>query len=200
LAKFPGEPGLTFTQIVALQKAGQNQQALEALDKAAAAKVAVDNGAFLRLTLLKELNRTEEVMPAARAVIAAGDTTTLVRQMLVQIGNDQFKKAQASKLPADFDAMISTLTYADSVSKGPTKAQAQFLLGAAGVVYGQLKLTAASEQKNCALAKEAKNLFVDAQINLPKGGTFAPDAMRQYMGFVMQLDPSADQMVKAFCK
>jgi tetratricopeptide (TPR) repeat protein len=200
LAKFPGEPGLTFTQIVALQKAGQNQQALEALDKATAAKVAVENGAFLRLTLLKDLNRTEEVVPAARAVIAAGDTSTLVRQMLVQIGNDQFKKAQASKLPADFDAMISTLIYADSVSKGPTKAQAQFLLGAAGVVYGQLKLTAASEQKSCPLAKEAKNLFVDAQINLPKGGTFAPDAMRQYMGFVMQLDPNADQMIKAFCK
>lgn len=200
LAKFPGNPELTFTQIVALQKAGQNQQALEALDRATAANVAVENGAFIRLTLLRELNRNSEIVPAARAVIAAGDSSTAVRQMIVQVGNDQFKTAQASKEPADFDAMLATLAYADSVSTGATKAQAQFLMGAAGVVYGQIKLTKAVETKSCSLAKEAKDLFVEAQISLPKGGSFAVDAMRQYMGFVMQLDPQADSIVKALCK
>ena len=43
--------------------------------------------------------------------------------------------------------------------------------------------------------------LVEAQIMLPKGGSFAPDAMRQLMGIVMQLDPGADQLIKALnCK
>lgn len=200
LAKFPNEPGLTFTQIVALQKAGQNQQALEALDKALAAKIAVENGSYLRVSLLKDLNRSAEILPAARAMIAAGDTTTALRQMVVGIANDQRVAASKSNSPDDFATAVGTLKFADSVTTGAAKAQAQFLLGATYVAFGQLKLSQAQTQKQCAPAKEAKDMFVDAQILLPKGGATAVDAMRQLMGAVMQLDPAADQMVKAFCK
>ncbi len=200
LAKFANNPELTFTQIVALQKAGQNQQALEALDKALAAKVPVENGSYLRVSLLKDLNRTAEILPAAREMIAAGDTTTALRQMVVGIANDQRVAASKSNSPEDFATAVSTLKYADSVSTGANKAQAQFLLGATYVAFGQLKLQQAQTQKQCAPAKEAKDMFVEAQILLPKGGATAVDAMRQLMGAVMQLDPAADQMVKAFCK
>jgi hypothetical protein len=68
------------------------------------------------------------------------------------------------------------------------------------VTFGQLKLAEAQANKACAPAKEAKDMFVEAQIMLPKGGSFAPDAMRAAMTGVMQLDPAADQMIKAFCK
>jgi len=43
-------------------------------------------------------------------------------------------------------------------------------------------------------------MFIEAQIMLPKGGSFAVDAMRTLMGQVLQLDPYADQIIKAFCK
>ena len=200
LAKFPGEAGLTFTQIVALQKAGQNQQALEALDKAIEAKVSVENGSYLRVSLLKDLNRSAEILPAARSMIASGDTTTALRQMVVGIANDQRVAASKSNLPEDFTLAVATLKFADSVTTGANKAQAQFLLGATYVAFGQLKLQQAQTQKLCAPAKEAKDMFVEAQILLPKGGATAVDAMRQLMGAVMQLDPAAEQMVKAFCK
>lgn len=200
VAKFPGHPGLTYSQIVALRQSGQNQQALEALEKALAAKIEVENGGFLRLTLLKELNRVEEVLPAAKALIAAGDTTTATRAMVLQMGNDQRAAASKSNAPADYTLAIETLKYADEVTTGASKAQAQFLLGATYVAYGQVKLQESQSTKGCAPAKEAKDMFVEAQIMLPKGGSFAPDAMRQLMGAVMQLDPSADQFVKAFCK
>jgi len=200
LAKFPGNPDLTFTQIVALQKAGQNQQALEALDKAAAAKIPVENGSFIRVSLLKDLNRSAEIVPAARSMIAAGDTTIALRQMVIGIANDQRIAASKSNSADDFALAVGTLKFADSVTTGATKAQAQFLLGATYVAFGQQKLTQAQAQKQCALAKEAKDMFADAQIMLPKGGATNVDAMRQLMGAVMQLDPAADQMVKAFCK
>lgn len=200
VAKFPGHPGLTYSQIVALRSAGQNQQALEALEKAISAKIQVENGSYLRLLMLKDLNRATEIVPAARELIAAGDTSLAVRQMVVQVGNDQFRAAGASKSPDDFANAIATLKYADSIASGQLKAQAQFLLGAAYTSFGGIKLQDAYTNKTCQPAKDAKDMFVEAQIMLPKGGSFAPDAMRQYMGQVMQLDSSADQIVKAYCK
>ncbi len=200
LAKFPNQPSLLYQQIYTLKTAGQNQQALETLDKALAAKVAIDNAQALRITLLKDLGRGAEVVPAIRTAIAAGDTSSLLRQFVVQIGGEQQKAAQKSGNMDDFATAMSTLLFADSISTGVTKAQAQFLLGANYVVYGQAKLNAAQAQKSCTMAKEGKSYLVEAQIMLPKGGSFAPDAMRQLMGAVMQLDPNADKLVASLCK
>ena len=200
LQKFAGQPSLTSVQIAALKQAGQNQQALEALDKADAAKIPVENGGYLRYTLLKDLNRTDEILPAIQKLIAAGDTSSTLRQALLQIGNEKLQAGQKSKLAEDYDAALKVLMYADSVSTGANKAQAQFLQGAVFVTYGALKLEQAQTTKNCQLAKDAKNMFADAQINLPKGGATAVEAMRRLMGAVMQLDPVAESTVKQLCK
>jgi len=200
LQKFSGQSSLTYIQIASLKQAGQNQQALEALDKAEAGKIPVENSGFLRYTLLKDLNRTDEILPAIQKLIAAGDTSTTLRQALLQIGNEKLQAGQKSKLAEDYDAALKVLMYADSVTTGATKAQAQFLQGAVFVTYGALKLEQAQTTKNCQLAKDAKNMFADAQINLPKGGATAVDAMRRLMGAVMQLDPAADATIKQLCK
>lgn len=200
LQKFPNQPDLVYSQIYGLWKAGQLQPALEALDKANAAKVKVDNSAVLRITLLKDLKKDDEVVPAIKAAIAAGDTTANLRQLLMLSANDLYKKAGASKDAADFQNAVDMLKYADSVVGPQFKAQAQFLLGATYVQFGQTKLIASQNTKACQPAKEAKDMFVEAQIMLPKGGSFAVEAMRQLMGMVMQLDPAADQLIKLYCK
>jgi len=200
LAKFPNHPALVYQQIVGLRTAGQNQQALEMLDKAVAAKVAVENAGVLRITLLKDLGRSAETLPAIRAAVAAGDTSSLLRSMVLGLGDEQRKAAGKSGDVAEYAAAQQTLLYADSIVSKEDKVKAQFLLGALYTGYGQAKLVQAQKEKSCPHAKEAKNLLVDAQIMLPKGGSFAVDAMRQLMGQVMQLDPAADQMVKAYCK
>ncbi|MEQ1691005.1 MAG: hypothetical protein ABMA00_06960 [Gemmatimonas sp.] len=200
LQKFPGHQTLTYTQIAALTQAGQSQQALDALEKAAAAKIVVENAGFLKITLLNALNRTAEVLPAAKELIAAGDTSTTLRQMIIKIGDDKRKSAQKNESATEFDEAVKIFMYADSVSKGAVKAQAGFLMGATYVTYGQLMLNTSIKEKSCQPAKDAKNYFAEAQINLPKGGATAVDAMRQLMGAVMQLDPEADKAVKAFCK
>jgi hypothetical protein len=200
LQKFAGQPSLTYIQIAALTQAGQNQQALDALDKANAAKIPVENAGFMKISILQALNRPDEVLPAAKELIVAGDTSTTLRQMIIKMGDDKRKSAQKNSSTEEYDAALKIFAYADSVSKGPVKAQAGFLMGATYVTYGQLKLNMSAAQKNCQLAKDAKNMFGDAQLNLPKGGATAVDAMRQLMGAVMQLDPEADKAVKAFCK
>jgi hypothetical protein len=154
----------------------------------------------LRITLLKDLGKGEEVIPGIKAAIAAGDTSSNLRVLLMQGANDLYKKAGASKDLNDFQAAVDALKYADTVVGPSLKAQAQFLLGATYAQFGQAKLSVAQTTKQCQPAKEAKDMLVEAQILLPKGGSFAVDAMRQLMGFVMQLDPAADQMVKSLCK
>ncbi|WP_439643778.1 tetratricopeptide repeat protein [Gemmatimonas sp.] len=198
LAKFPNQPSLVYEQIMSLKNSGQLQQALESLDKAEGAKVAVDNSAALRVTLLKELGK--EVLPAIKAAIAAGDTTQNIRVLALQAGNDAYRKAVTSKNLDDFTAAVDVLKYAESVAPNSLKPQAIFLLGATYVQFGQAKLTAADAAKSCPLTKEAKDLFVEAQIMLPRGGSFAPDQMRTLMGAVMQLDPAADARIKVYCK
>ena len=200
LQKFPNQPSLTYMQIASLTQAGQNQQALDALDKADASKISVENGGFIRITILTALNRTEEVLPAAKSLVAAGDTSTTLRQMIIKIGDDKRKSAQKNSSAAEYEEALNIFAYVDSVSKGPIKAQAGFLMGATYVTYGQLKLNLAIQEKTCQPAKDAKNYFAEAQINLPKGGATAVDAMRQLMGAVMQLDPEADKVIKAYCK
>lgn len=200
LAKYANNPSLTYLQIASLTQAGQFQQALDALIKAGTAKIPVENAGFMKISLLNSLNRTDEVLPAAKELIAGGDSSTTLRQIIMKMGDDKRKAAIKDNSAESYDAALKIFAYADSVSKGPLKAQAGFLTGATYVTYGQLKLNLAITQKNCQLAKDAKNMFADAQINLPKGGATAVDAMRQLMGAVMQLDPEADKAIKAFCK
>jgi len=200
LAKFPNQPSLTFIQIRDLRAAGQTQQSLDALNKAIAAKIPVENGAFLRLTMLKELNRNDEIVPAARELIAAGDTAAVTRQMVIGIGQQQVAAAVKSKNPDDFALAIKTLLYADSVSKGTTKQQAGFVLGSTYVQFANVTLQAANAAKSCPMAKQAKDMIGDAQIQLPKGGQLYADTMRQLMGYAMQLDTSAEALIKAYCK
>ncbi len=200
LQKFAGQPTLTFVQVAALTQAGQNEQALAALTKAEEAKVQVENGPALKMQILTALNRTEEILPMARSMIASGDTSTVLRNAVLKIGDDKRKAAQKENSTTLYDEALQIFAYVDSVSTGALKAQAGFLAGATYVTYGQLKLNTAITEKSCQPAKDAKNMFVEAQINLPKGGATAVEAMRQLMGAVMQLDPEADKAVKAFCK
>jgi tetratricopeptide (TPR) repeat protein len=196
LAKFPGNAGLTYDQILGLKNSGQGQQALDALTKAMAAKIPVDKGAFLRLTLLKELNRNDEIVPAVRDLVATGDTSSSIRSMVIAQGQAQAKGGTAD----DFAASIKTLLYADSISKGQVKQQAGFVLGSTYLRFAQLKLQAAQGAKSCPLSKEGKDLIVNAQIELPKGGQLYAETMRTLMGAAMQLDGNADQLIKAYCK
>ena len=50
------------------------------------------------------------------------------------------------------------------------------------------------------MAQAAGKNFTLAQLNLPKGGSFAAQATQQALAGLQQLAPYADRMEKAFCK
>jgi len=209
VAKFPTNAQLVGFEIQFLQRAGQQQQALDKLDKAVAGKIPVPQAGALKLTLLQELNKTPaEIVTAAREAISAGDTTENVRFILVNQGNAQFSAAQKlgnTDIPAAteaFNTALATLAYADSVAMKAQKAPIAFLKGASYILLANLKYQAAGAQKSCALAKEAKSNVIDGQINLPGGASPTNAAtMQQLMGIALQLDPALDTMIKQLaCK
>ena len=78
--------------------------------------------------------------------------------------------------------------------------QAKFLLGAVSVRRGQALLKAGGETRNCQMVKQASEQFAIAQVNVPAGGRFAPQAAGQLMQALGQLMPAAAQTEKAICK
>lgn len=208
-AKFPSNAFLAGYEIQMLQKAGQPQQALDKLDKALAGKVAVANAGTQRLLLLNELNKpAEEIVAAARSLIAAGDTSANVGQVIVVQGNKQFSAGQklmatdAVKAQETLVSALTILTYADTAAKKDQKPLISFLKGATNVMLAQVKAQAAQPTKSCQLTKEAQGHVTEAMINLPQGGASAAKAtMDQLMGAAMQLDTNLGQMAKAYaCK
>ncbi|MEP6780867.1 MAG: hypothetical protein ABJC26_13315 [Gemmatimonadaceae bacterium] len=212
IAKFPSNSYLPALEIQQLQKAGQQQQALEKLDKAIANKVAIENAGALRLALLRDLNRESEILPAIKALIAAGDTTTALRQNLfAQLATDsKALLTAATTLPDTVTAQragLAMMFYADSVIKTGTQVvETQFRLGGAQLQLGNALYTLAGRQfqakdkaNSCISAKEAKDHMTEAQILLPKGGSFNAQLTTQFMGYVMQLSPAIDQLIGQVC-
>ena len=75
-----------------------------------------------------------------------------------------------------------------------------FILGVAAFQISVAAVSDAPKTKSCELARMAAEYISIAQINLPAGGRFAPDAVTQLMPVVPQIMTGADQMVKAYCK
>ena len=199
VAKFPQNASLQLVYAQQLQKAGQTQQAVEALNKALQLNPKVPNALVIKAQMLNDAGQTDSALAALRQAAAQKDT--LAGAVAVSIGNAMYKDANATKDPDKFRRAIAVLSLADTLATTPlAKAQAQFLAGVSQLSLGQVLLTQARDKKSCDLANEAAEDFVNAQINIPAGGKFAPDAAAQAMKALMQLQPYGEQMQKALCK
>lgn len=202
VAKFPANSDLRLYYVQLLRGAGQNQQAAEALRQLIATNPKAPR-AYIQLAQLQmELNQADSALSSLHFAKTNGDSAAIVGQAALLIGNQRYKAANGTKKPEDFQTALRFLTYADTnLTDATQKAQAQFLEGVVQLSLGQQALQTARDQKSCTAAKQAQGYFTDAQINLPKGGVFNPDATKQALGALSQLAPYADQMAKALkCK
>lgn len=202
VAKFPANSDLRLYYVQLLRGAGQNQQAAEALRQLITTNPKAPR-AYIQLAQLQmELNQADSALSSLHFAKTNGDSAAIVGQAALLIGNQRYKAANGTKKPEDFQTALRFLTYADTnLTDATQKAQAQFLEGVVQLSLGQQALQTARDQKSCTAAKQAQGYFTDAQINLPKGGVFNPDATKQALGALSQLAPYADQMAKALkCK
>jgi len=200
VAKFPENASLLVFAAQTQRSAGQTQQAIETLKKALALDPAVEKG---QLQLAQLFNDLKQADSAYAALVAAdkGSDSTLVGDVALSFGNSMQRELKAESPETDYSTVINFLTLADANATSPERRQqAKFLIGAVSVKRGQALLKAGGETRNCDLVKKASEQFAIAQLNVPAGGRFAPQAAGQLMQALGLLMPAAAQTEKVVCK
>lgn len=198
-AKFPGNVTLLVVQANTLSKAGQNAQALTAINRALVLNSRVEGGYAQKALILGALNQPDSVMAVLRqgsTVATPADKKTLA-QVALKLGSDSYKAGNVSKNRADLSRAVSFLLLSDQLDGS---ADAKFLAGASAFLIGQSAVTEAQTSKSCTLARLAKESFTTAQNNVPAGLATYADAAKQLLTAIPQFTPAVDDQIKRFCK
>ena len=216
VAKFP--TNTTLLGIVGQEQltGGQQQQAVASFRKLLAIDPKAPNIRLLIARTYVEMQQYDSALTTLREAKASGEDGQSVGIYALSIGNtklfaparEAMAKAQQSKTSEDYAATIETnlkvlpwVLFADSALTVPeNKNQAKFILAVATFQISVAAVSDAPKTKSCELAKLAAEHVLTAQMNLPSGGRFAPDAVAQLMPVIPQIMTGADQMVKQYCK
>jgi len=207
LKKFPTNTGLQSVYAQTLKGSGNLQGALTALRNAVATNPRLEH-AYLQIAQIQlDLNQPDSAIASLKQAVATrNDSASFVAQYALGTGNTSYKTANAMKVDtpessaakrAAFQKALMFLTLSDSLAPSAT---AKFLIGVSSFTVGQLAATDAPKAKSCDLATLAQTSFNKAQVNLVSGGATAPDAAKQYLGYLQQFVPVVERQVKTFCK
>ncbi len=197
IARYPNNASLLVVQANALSKAGQNAQALTAINNALRVNPKVENGYAQKILILTAMNVPDSVMNTIRTAQAAGVDKKTLSQLALKMGSDAYKAGNASKNRTELQRAVSFLTLADQLDPS---ASAKFLSGASAFLIGQSAVTEAQDTKSCTLARLAKDSFSTAQENVPAGLQEFPDAAKQLLTAIPQFTPAVDDQIRRFCK
>jgi hypothetical protein len=160
----------------------------------------VEKGNLQMAQLFNELKKPDSAF-AFLQLADKGPDSTIVGDVALSFGNAAQRELKPESPDADYTNVINYLTFADANATSKERGQqAKFLIGAVSVKRGQALLKAGVDGKNCQLVKQSKEQFAIAQVNVPAGGRFAPDAAGKLMSALGQLIPAAEQAEKAICK
>ena len=197
IAKFPSNSTLLVVQANTLSKAGQNAQALVAVNRALAANPRVDGGYAQKALILSSLNMPDSVLATIKTAAASGGDKKTLAQVALKTGSDAYKAGNASKNRADLQRAVQFLILSDQLEASQ---DAKFLAGASAFLIGQSAVNEAQDTKNCALARLAKDSFATAQENVPAGLQSYADAAKQLLTAIPQFTPAVDDQIRRFCK
>lgn len=194
VAKFPQNGALLTDYASALRAAGQTQQALDLLNRAAQQNPRPP-GVYAGLAqLYAETGRVDDAVRTLQQASQAGDSASMIARSGVQIGQTLYRQATTSKKPEDFQRAISVLELSNRAQTTP---EAQLLLGAANLGYGQQQLTVAQSAKSCTAVNNARTAFTTAQTNIGPAGRANPQLAQQLLAALGQLSPIPEQFAKA---
>jgi tetratricopeptide (TPR) repeat protein len=201
VAKFPNNAtlGLVLGQLQRQQ--GQLQQALTTLQRVATQNPKTPNVWLLTGQTFNDLNQPDSAMAALSKGLANGEDSTKTGQMMVVVSTTPYRACSSGKDVPSCRAASQILARIDTVTGGKS-VDAAFRLGHVNVLLGQALLGEAYKNKSCEEAKQAQVAFVEAQVQIPKGGRnpLYSQAAGQLMNSLMQLSGTADKQVQAFCK
>lgn len=197
IAKFPNNASLQLVQANALNKAGQNAQALVAINRVLATNPRIEGGYAQKALILSGMNMPDSVLATVRTGVANGADKKTLAQVALKTGSDAYKAGNASKNRADLQRAVQFLILSDQLN---ASADAKFLAGASAFLIGQSAVNEAQDTKSCALARLAKESFGTAQENVPAGLQSYADAAKQLLTAIPQFTPAVDDQIRRFCK
>lgn len=171
--------------------AGRFKEALVSLDSALHAEPRAVGAHPMRALILAEQGAFPGALAALRRAHAVRDS--LAFPAALQIGNNQYRMATISRLPADFALALPTLMLADSIApSSERRAVARLLVAGTALSLANAGLPAGSDIATCASIGGAVGYLVLARTNL-QGAEGAPaPQLAQLRGALEQLAKYAD--------
>jgi tetratricopeptide (TPR) repeat protein len=196
-SRFQNDAGLLTFYARALRDAGQPQQAADAARRALAID-ASNNDAHVELVQAYVSARMwDQAAMAITSARGAGVDASLLSQVALSVGNNQYRAGQSSRERTDFDVAIRFLRLSNELE---TNLDAQFLLGASAFSLGDILTRRAQEGSDCASARAAQEAFALARTNLVAGQSQYPEPARQLLDAIGQFTTPLQQMVRAWCR
>ncbi len=210
VAKYANNAGLWGLHSRMLKNAGQLQPSADAARRALTIEPSNGAGWLALADVLVEMNQPDSAVAALRAAVPHADSTAKaqIAQRLLIVGNRSYRAGNESKNREDFLRAVSILALADTVAAQPgvrqglgeAFAQIKFLYGVAAFQVAASAAQENQETKSCELAQLAQNHMVIAQINVPVGGSFAPEQAQQILGSIAQFAPAVEGQVARDCR
>jgi tetratricopeptide (TPR) repeat protein len=195
--KFPNSARFWASKANAERKAGQSQMALESMKRAMAIDPKTPNGNLFIAQVYIDMNQPDSAVAVARRAVASGEDGKTWGAFLLGPTQSAWKAADLSKQIPDYQKALSLAEESDRLSPSST---AKFFVGVSSFSIGMTALQQAQKPKSCALAKTAQEMFLKTQMNMPAGGAIDANTAKTILTYVTQYSPTADQMVKQYCK
>jgi tetratricopeptide (TPR) repeat protein len=200
VALYPNSAELRALNAKDLRARGLVAEALDASKKALELDSTIAQGRLLVAQAEMELGRPDSALVTLWRAVAAGEDRNTVAQFALSKGNTLFRAANGTDLRVDYQLAMRFLTLADSLKPTP---QTKFLLGAAALKVAQTALTDAPKitvrEESCVLSRLGLDTIPIARANLEAGQDVAPDAIKQFLGYLDEIAPFADKQIAAFC-
>ncbi|HJR62961.1 MAG TPA: tetratricopeptide repeat protein [Gemmatimonadaceae bacterium] len=196
LERFPNESGLHALRAQALRGEGMLEESLVAARRAVELDPKLPRG-FLQLARTQfDLDQPDSALASLEQAIANGDDSTLIAQYALGRGNVLYRQANEAKSRDTYQLALRFVEIANRLRSTP---QSSLLLGLAAFSVGQSAVTEAPASRSCDLARLAERSLGRAGSALPQGESVAPDAVRQYMEYLGQLQPVVQSQLQVFC-
>lgn len=195
--RYPQSAEFWFLKGNAERKAGQLQMADASLRQAFSIDPKYPALALLLAQTNLEMGRNDTVVAMTRRMVAAGEDAKTWAAFLLGPAQAAWKYADSTKKIEDYEKVLALAQESDKLSMSPAAA---FFVGISSFSIAMDALQAAQKPKSCPLARKAQEMFLLTQTNMPRGGSIDAGTARTVLGYVSQYAPTAEQMVKTYCK
>lgn len=200
LALFPKSAEMNTLAAREARAKGRLADAAEATRRAVDADSALPQGLLSLAQAEFDLGRPDSAFVAIGRALARGEDSSLVAQFALAKGNALLRAAGQTKARGDYARALRFFGLADGVRATP---QSKFLLGTAALQVASAAVREASAEKDkaagCTLAREGAETVATARSGLTAGQELAPDAAKQYLEYVAQLEPYAQRQLTTLC-